>query len=134
VRMVARKGFGRALGEMFRTALEEPVTEEYPFGDKVVTERFRGKLDIDPVKCTGCSICEIVCPAGVITMVPVGKKTIGTREVDVKRPSFELYTCISCGQCVDDCKFGALTLTRSFELAVFKKETTRMDKALRVVK
>ncbi len=123
-----------ALGEMFRTAMERPVTEEYPFGKKVVTERFRGKLDIDPVKCTGCSICEIVCPAGVITMVPVGKKTVGAREVDIKRPAFDLYTCISCGQCVDDCKFGALTLTHDFELAVFKKQSLTMKKGLKIGK
>lgn len=128
---MSRKKIGGALGEMFRTAMERPVTEEYPFGRKVVTERFRGKLDIDPVKCTGCSICEIVCPAGVITMVPVGKKTVGSREIEVKMPTFDLYTCISCGQCVDDCKFGALTLTHDFELAVFNKKSLIMDKALR---
>jgi formate hydrogenlyase subunit 6/NADH:ubiquinone oxidoreductase subunit I len=115
---------------MFRTAMEHPVTEVYPFGKKVVVERFRGKLDIDPVKCTGCSICEIVCPAQVITMVPVGKRKVGDREVDIKRPSFELWSCISCGQCVDDCKFGALTLTHEFELSVFKKESLLMRKAL----
>ncbi|HKT21846.1 MAG TPA: 4Fe-4S binding protein [Nitrososphaerales archaeon] len=132
--MMARKKIGGALGEMFRTALEPPVTEVYPFGRKAVAERFRGRLDIDPVKCTGCSICEIVCPAGVITMVPVGKKTIGSREVDVKRPSFDLYTCISCGQCVDDCRFGALTLTHDFELAVFDKKSLVMKKALKVGK
>jgi len=129
-----RRKVAGALGEMFRTGFERPVTEEYPFGKKVVTERFRGKLDIDPVKCTGCSICEIVCPAGVITMVPVGKKVIGTREVDVKRPRFDLYTCISCGQCVDDCKFGALTLNHDFELAVFNKKSLNMDKALKIGK
>ena len=128
-----RSRLGEALGEMFKTALERPVTEEYPFGKKVVTERFRGKLDIDPVKCTGCSICEIVCPAGVITMVPVGTKTVGTRRVDVKRPKFDLYSCISCGQCVEDCRFGALTLTHDFELAVFKKESLKMEKALKSV-
>jgi len=119
-----------AMEEMFRTALRTPVTEEYPFGKKVVTERFRGKLDIDPVKCTGCSICEIVCPAAVIEMVPVGTKKVGERTVEIKRPTFDLYTCISCGQCVDDCKFGALTLTNEFELAVFKKESINMKKAL----
>ena len=131
---MARKKVGGAFGEMFRTVLDHPVTVQYPFGKKVVTERFRGKLDIDPVKCTGCSICEIVCPADVITMVPVGKKVVGSREVDIKRPAFDLYTCISCGQCVDDCKFGALTLTHDFELAVFKKESLKMTKALRVGK
>ncbi|MDE1857539.1 MAG: 4Fe-4S binding protein [Thaumarchaeota archaeon] len=129
-----RKKLGGALGEMFKTALEPPVTEQYPFGRKVVAERFRGRLDVDPVKCTGCSVCEVVCPAGVITMVPVGKKTIGSREVEVKRPSFDLYTCISCGQCVDDCRFGALTLTHDFELAVFDKKSLIMKKALQVGK
>ena len=131
---MARNKLAAALGEMLRTAVDRPVTEEYPFGKKVVTERFRGKLDIDPVKCTGCSVCEIVCPAGVITMVPVGSRKVGSRDVDVKRPEFDLYSCISCGQCVDDCRFGALTLTHDFELAVFKKETLRMDKALASVK
>jgi formate hydrogenlyase subunit 6/NADH:ubiquinone oxidoreductase subunit I len=129
-----RKKVGGALGEMFRTVLERPVTVQYPFGKVAVTERFRGKLDIDPVKCTGCSICEIVCPAGVITMVPVGKKVVGSREVDIKRPTFDLYTCISCGQCVDDCKFGALALNHDFELAVFKKESLKMTKGLKIGK
>ena len=131
---MARNKVGEALGEMFRTALETPVTEEYPFGKKVETERFRGKLDIDPVKCTGCSVCELVCPAGVIAMVPVGTKTIGERQVEVKRPEFDLYSCISCGQCVDDCRFGALTLTHDFELAVFKKGSLKMEKAVRSVR
>ncbi len=129
---MSRKKLGQAVGEMFRVALEKPVTEEYPFGKKVLTERFRGKLDIDPIKCTGCSVCEIVCPAQVITMVPVGKKKIGDREVDVKRPSFDLYGCISCGQCVDDCKFGALFLTHDFELSVFRKDSLQMKKALNI--
>ncbi len=129
-----RRKVAGAMGEMFRTVLEKPVTAQYPFAKTTITERFRGKLDIDPVKCTGCSICEIVCPAGVITMVPVGKKTIGSREVEIKRPVFDLYTCISCGQCVDDCKFGALTLTHDFELAVFKKDSLKMRKGLKVGK
>ena len=46
---MARNKIGEALREMFRTALEQPVTEEYPFGRKVVAERFRGKLDFGRV-------------------------------------------------------------------------------------
>ena len=99
---MSRRKVGSALGEMFRTGLQRPVTEEYPFGRKVVSDRFRGKLDIDPVKCTGCSVCEIVCPAQVITMVAVGEKKVGTREVTVRRPVFDLYSSISSGKCVDD--------------------------------
>ena len=131
---MSQRKVGGALGEMFRTAVSRPVTEKYPFGPAVVSERFRGRLDVDPVKCTGCGVCEIVCPASVITMVPTGKRKIGQREIETKRPIFDLYTCISCGQCVDDCRFDALWLTKTFELAVFDKESLVMKKALTVVK
>jgi formate hydrogenlyase subunit 6/NADH:ubiquinone oxidoreductase subunit I len=130
---LSKKRIGKALGEMFKTAMEEPVTVKYPFGAVIVAERFRGKLDVDPIRCTGCGVCEIVCPAGVITMVPVGKRSIGQREIEVKKPVFDLYTCISCGQCVEDCRFGALALTNKFELAVFDKGSLIMKKALKVV-
>ena len=131
---MSKRKVGGALGEMFRTAVSPPVTEKYPFGPVTVSERFRGRLDVDPVKCTGCGVCEIVCPASVITMVPTGKRKVGEREIDVKKPIFDLYTCISCGQCVDDCKFDALFLTKSFELAVFDKQSLVMRKALTVAK
>ncbi|MEM3684205.1 MAG: 4Fe-4S binding protein [Conexivisphaerales archaeon] len=128
-----RRRIGKAMGEMFRTAMQQPVTVKYPFGPVIVAERFRGKLEIDPVKCTGCGVCEIVCPAAVITMAHVGKRKIGDREIEVKKPVFDLYSCISCGQCVDDCRFGALALTNNFELAVFDKNSLVMKKALKVV-
>jgi len=127
---LARRKIGAALVEAAKTALRPPVTETYPMGPAVVAERFRGKLDIDPVKCTGCSICEIVCPAHVVTMVPIGTRKVGDREVEVKRPIFDLYGCISCGQCVDDCKFGALVLTKEFELATKDEQSLVMRKAV----
>jgi len=126
-------GIGKALEEMIRAAAQHPVTKDYPFGPPELAERFRGKLDIDPVKCTGCGICEAVCPAQVVAMISVGKRKVGTREIETKRPTFDLYTCISCGQCVDDCRFGALRLTHEFELATADKNTLVMDKALKVV-
>lgn len=118
---------------MFRTVVRGPVTVRYPFEPATVAGRFRGKLDIDPTKCTGCGVCKNSCPAGVIEMVTIGKRKVGEREIENKRPVFDLFTCISCGQCVDDCRFGALELTASFELAVFRKESLVMKKALEVV-
>jgi formate hydrogenlyase subunit 6/NADH:ubiquinone oxidoreductase subunit I len=128
-----RRKLGGALGEMFRMVVQKPITKAYPFGPPEVAERFRGKLDIDPVKCTGCSICEAVCPAEVIQMISIGKRKVGNREIETKRPIFDLYTCISCGQCVDDCRFGALRLTHEFELATLDKNSLIMNKALKSV-
>jgi formate hydrogenlyase subunit 6/NADH:ubiquinone oxidoreductase subunit I len=133
VSLLPKKRVGGAIEEMLRTAAERPATVKYPFGPPVVADRFRGKLDIDPLKCTGCGVCEIVCPAEVITMVTTGKRKVGDREIETKRPVFDLYTCISCGQCVEDCRFGALSLTKEFELAVFDKDSMVMRKGLKVV-
>jgi formate hydrogenlyase subunit 6/NADH:ubiquinone oxidoreductase subunit I len=121
---------GSAIPEMIRSMIEKPSTEAYPFKKIELPERFRGKLEIDPMKCTGCSICAYVCPASVITMVDLGKRKVGEKEMPVKRPKFDLYTCIFCGECVENCPFGALFFTKNFELATDHKETLVMTKAL----
>jgi hydrogenase-4 component H len=124
------KKIGSAIPEMIRSMVKKPDTEAYPFTKITLPQTYRGKLDIDPMKCTGCSICAYVCPASVITMIEVGKRKLGEKEVAVKRPKFDLYTCIFCGECVDNCPFGALELTKNFELATPQKETLIMKKAL----
>lgn len=131
---MTRHRIAGALGEMFQNAFRRRVTEKYPFGPAHVAERFRGKLEIDPAKCTGCKICEIVCPASVVSMVVVGTRQVAGRELEIQRPVFDLLGCISCGQCVDDCKFGALFLTRNFELATNDKDSMMMRKAITSVK
>jgi hydrogenase-4 component H len=124
------KKIGSAIPEMMRSMVKKPDTEAYPFTKITLPPGYRGKLDIDPMKCTGCSNCAYVCPASVITMIEVGKRKLGEREVAVRRPRVDLYTCIFCGECVDACPFGALELTRNFELATPQKETLIMKKAL----
>ena len=121
---------GAAIPEMFRLMLEKPTTEAYPFKPIQLTERFRGKLDIDPAKCTGCQVCSIVCPASVITMVDLGTRKVGERELKVRRPLFDLASCIFCGECVDNCAFNALELSKQFEIATPNKADLLMNKAI----
>jgi len=121
---------GAAIPEMFRLMLEKPTTEAYPFKPIQLTERFRGKLDIDPAKCTGCQVCSLVCPASVITMVDLGTRKVGDRELKVRRPLFDLSSCIFCGECVDNCAFNALELSKQFEIATPNKADLLMNKAI----
>jgi len=125
-----RRKAGAAVPEMFRLMLEKPTTEAYPFKPIQLPERFRGKLDIDPAKCTGCQVCSLVCPASVITMVDLGTRKVGDRELKVRRPLFDLSTCIFCGECVDNCAFNALELTKQFETATPNKSDLLMNKAI----
>jgi NAD-dependent dihydropyrimidine dehydrogenase PreA subunit len=53
-------------------------------------------LKLDEDKCTGCGMCEIVCPHGVFE-VTNGKASIADRDA-----------CMECGACALNCEFGAI--------------------------
>ncbi len=79
----------------FRDEYEEHIFErECRAG--VCTELRTFTIDVD--KCTGCTVCAKKCPTGAI---------IGAR----KTPHFIVDdNCISCGTCVQVCKFDAITV------------------------
>ncbi len=53
--------------------------------------------EVDAQKCTGCTLCERVCPTGAITG-------------GLKQPhSIDTEKCISCGACFQNCKFNAIS-------------------------
>jgi ferredoxin len=53
-------------------------------------------VKIDTLRCTGCGACVFVCPAGVLLV-----EDMKCRVED---------GCISCGLCVDQCHWRAITL------------------------
>jgi predicted Fe-Mo cluster-binding NifX family protein/NAD-dependent dihydropyrimidine dehydrogenase PreA subunit len=57
------------------------------------------KASVDAEKCTGCRLCEEVCPAGAVKVDRIAY-------IDVRK-------CTGCGQCVAECPQEALVLKKA---------------------
>jgi Fe-S-cluster-containing hydrogenase component 2 len=75
----------------------------------MATIRFVADLDPDP--CTGCKLCDLVCPSGAITMVE-------------RRAVIDDPMCIGCGRCVDRCPENIMWMSERAEPLV---KTVRPD-------
>ena len=64
---------GSMFGDVFKSLFKKPVTEKYPFAESVTPEHFRGKLEWDPEKCTGCQLCVKDCPSNAIEIITIDK-------------------------------------------------------------
>jgi formate hydrogenlyase subunit 6/NADH:ubiquinone oxidoreductase subunit I len=67
---------------------------------------FRGKIQYDKEKCTGCKLCIRVCPSGAIEF----------KEKD-KKIKIYLARCTFCSQCNDACPVDCLSMSNEFLLA-----------------
>jgi len=57
--------------------------------------------EVDRVKCTGCGVCEKVCPTRSIEVVGEKKERKAVVDID---------SCVGCGACVERCQFEAVTI------------------------
>ncbi len=95
------------------------VTRRYPFEPPVVTEGFRGKIEVDPKLCWGCGVCTRICPPNALTLKQ--------REDGTLVLSYFMGRCIFCGMCAEVCPRGAITVTKEFELASLTMEDLTRD-------
>ncbi len=75
----------------------------------MATIRFFAEVDAGP--CTGCKLCDLVCPSGAITMVD--------RKAVIDDPM-----CIGCGRCVDRCPEDIMWMSERAEPLI---KTVRAD-------
>lgn len=66
-------------------------------------EGFRGLPELDAEKCTGCSACEMVCPAFAIELVDEGSK---------RTVKYMYDKCINCARCEEVCPDDAVRLAK----------------------
>jgi len=108
--------------------LRRPYTRLVPDREGPLTsDRTRGRHVLDMSKCTGCSMCQKVCPADAIQMV----KVEGSWPQNVKKifPRIDYQRCTFCGMCVEACPFNALSMTNisGWYLITRDKKSTLYD-------
>jgi len=125
------KGIADGMALTIKHFFSKPVTVQYPYVKLKLKDRFRGQItlvidaDTKEPRCTGCGLCAKVCPDRLIKVeaVKVDKKRV------LEEWQVNLGGCMFCGLCVETCPFGAITMTKIYELAeydrssfVYKKE------------
>ena len=103
------------------------VTQQYPENRETLKmfERYRGRLSLINNEdghhgCTGCQICERLCPNGSI-IVTKDKKNEATGKPSLDQFIWRQDTCTFCNICVLVCPFDTLEMTGDFESSVYDR-------------
>lgn len=94
--------------ELLKHLVKKPATIIYPFEKCEPMSGFRGKVEIDTIKCIGCGICVHDCPSFALEIIGKGLTC------DMK---WYPGRCVYCGQCVESCPRNAIEQTEEWNLA-----------------
>lgn len=105
---------------VLKHCFRKSVTLEYPEIKKDLNENFRGRIYLKTdengeVLCRGCGLCQRVCPVKNVIQI---EKNENNKVIDYK---IDISKCIFCGNCQDICTFGAIKMSREYELATDNK-------------
>lgn len=110
------ESLGTMLGDILKSFVSKPATVKYPQGAGDVPSKMRGKVIYDAETCTGCRMCVRDCPAEAIDII------ILDRKAQKFVMHYHVDRCIFCGQCVESCRFGSISLSDTeWELAETSK-------------
>jgi formate hydrogenlyase subunit 6/NADH:ubiquinone oxidoreductase subunit I len=98
--------FRRPLTIQYPDRIDRPVQEMLPEG-------YRGLLEVDLDRCTGCLLCAKTCPIQCIDITVEKNPETNLREI--RSFDVDIGRCMYCGLCTEACKFGALVHTTDFE-------------------
>lgn len=93
--------------KMLKTVLKQffsdPATILFPSEPAKKFDATRGHVVFDGSKCTSCSLCSKHCPSQAIAVDRAAKTW-----------TIDRFRCVICNNCVDLCKFGALSFENTY--------------------
>ncbi len=130
------KSIGLSMAVTARNFFRPPATVMYPEQARAYPERFRAlvfALTHDPEtgeeNCIGCMMCEHICPAIAIKVVPEKHPDkAGKTRGWAKEFYLDLNTCIFCELCVQVCPTDAIVMTKVWEASVYERRDFVLDK------
>ncbi len=120
------------LKRLFKHLPAASVTIQYPEELRPLMSRYRSRHRLtvredNTPRCVGCMLCETVCPAKCITIVP-GEHPDPNVEKYPIRFDIDLGICVYCGYCVEVCPEDAIRMdTGILDLATYSREAMRLD-------
>lgn len=100
------------------------VTLQYPKKKDVMTERFRGFVDLRAEKCIACYQCVKICPTGCLALTH--KQTADMKKVP-ETFTCNLELCCYCGLCEQVCPTSAIYLNKLYELTSYDHEKLHVN-------
>ncbi len=85
---------------------------------------YRGRHILYMEKCTGCSLCQMMCQgiSKAIEMINLPHKQIPVNKKSIF-PQVDYSRCVYCGFCVDACPFEAIFETNEYEVVSYDRES-----------
>ncbi len=88
--------------------------------EKIKTQkRKRATAIVDPIGCTGCEVCIVVCPVDCITLIESDLNFTGVSKVDQE-------ICTGCNLCAIDCPWETISMVYTDgSLADYSKQLSK---------